>query len=431
MFRRRLILTASIVAFLSACGRKGSPTIGEAFVGPAALNLRQELAPKSPVVATVKHGDKLEVLQLRRRFIRVRAPSGSVGWTDSRLLLSTAQMDELRQLAADARKLPAQATAGVFEPLNMHTEPLRSSPSMAQIPEGSIVDVVAHRIAPKVAPAKNNSPLVLAKPPAGASKKRDRRAESVRVVQPPMPRAPALPPNWLELSRSALPGTRAEEEFARESNDESTRGAAKEKDAPEEKPVQMEDWNLVRQKNGTVGWVLSRMLVLNVPDELAQYAEGHRITSFYQIADVQDEDKQKHFWLWTTMSRNGQPYEFDSFRLFTWNLRRHRYETAYIERNVKGFYPVEVKRGKGARGDGTTFSIVVEEEGQFVRKTYAFNGIRVSLASREPYEAPAGEDRGEFIASASSAPELQTRAGTAQPGVMDKLREGAKSMIKK
>ena len=50
----------------------------------------------------------------------------------------------------------------------------------------------------------------------------------------------------------------------------------------------------------------------------------------------------KHNWLWTTIAKGLQPYEFDSARVFVWSQRRHRYETAYIERKLKGYYPVEV-----------------------------------------------------------------------------------------
>ena len=40
----------------------------------------------------------------------------------------------------------------------------------------------------------------------------------------------------------------------------------------------MDDWNLVRTLDGKVGWVLTRPLSMAIPDEVAQYAEGHRIT---------------------------------------------------------------------------------------------------------------------------------------------------------
>ena len=71
-----------------------------------------------------------------------------------------------------------------------------------------------------------------------------------------------------------------------------------------------------------------------IPDDVAQYAEGHRITSYFALSDVRDGDAVKHNWLWTTIASGDHPYDFDSFRVFTWSLRRHRYETAYIQRNV-------------------------------------------------------------------------------------------------
>src|SRR5579885_2497648 len=58
------------------------------YVGPATLNLRKEIPLDAPVVATVKHGEKLEVMRRRRVFLQVRTAKGQVGWTNERLLLS-------------------------------------------------------------------------------------------------------------------------------------------------------------------------------------------------------------------------------------------------------------------------------------------------------------------------------------------------------
>jgi hypothetical protein len=124
------------------------------------------------------------------------------------------------------------------------------------------------------------------------------------------------------------------------------------------------------------------------PDEVAQYAEGHRITSYFAVQDIPDGDTMKYAWLWTTNSQRSVPFQFDGLRVFTWNVRRHRYETVYRERGLMGYYPVEVNRKPAEAGAIATFSVIVEDGGGFWKKTYAYNGYRVSLMRKEPHAPP-------------------------------------------
>src|SRR5438105_11704384 len=70
----RSLLSPALFLALIITGCKSqsghSPAIGEAFAGPLTLELRQEINPRSTVIATVKHGERLEIVQQRRRFIR-------------------------------------------------------------------------------------------------------------------------------------------------------------------------------------------------------------------------------------------------------------------------------------------------------------------------------------------------------------------------
>jgi len=130
-----------------------------------------------------------------------------------------------------------------------------------------------------------------------------------------------------------------------------------------------------------------------IPDEVAQYAEGKRIVSYFPLGEVQDDDKKKNIWLWTTTADSKQSWDFDSFRVFVWSLRHHRYETGYIERNLKGYSPVLLKQVELTSRTGASkypgFSVCVEKkDGQRVRREYALLGVAVRFAGDYPCEAP-------------------------------------------
>jgi hypothetical protein len=358
-----------------------SPVLGEAYAGPTTLALRQELTPKAPVSATVKHGERLEVLEYKRRFVKVRTSQGAEGWTDNRQLLSPEQMNALKTVAEQSARFPSQGAATVYESLNMHTEPSRGSPSFVQIAQGSKVDVIGHKITPRTQPVKASGPTL---PKPKPVRKRGKEKPGTKIAPPPMPPAPKPPENWLELS-----GTSEEEAEAKESNEKAAQQAAAQ-------DVPMDDWSQVRTREGKVGWVLSRLLLMAIPDDVAQYAEGRRITSYFALGEVHDDSAAKKNWLWTTIGKGVEPYEFDSFRVFVWNRRKHRYETGFIERNVVGHYPVQVN----SSGDNATFSVVVEgTDGGLYKKTYSLAENRVKFVSREAYH-PAVEPSKPAAASA-------------------------------
>jgi hypothetical protein len=368
----RAVLCCCLVVLLVSCTAKPRPvaSLGDAYVGPSTLNLRQELALKSAISATVKHGDKLSIVEYRHRLVKVRTEQGAEGWTDLRQLLTPEQMAGLRDMAQNASRALSQGKANVFESLNMHTEPSRTSPSFGQIPENGKVDVIGHKLTPRVQHDEASMPVPVKQAPP--RKKPKPGSTPARIKPPPRPPGPKLPENWQALSKS-LPDP----------------AAAPPAPPPPPVPVPMDDWNLVRTQDGKVGWVLTRPLSMAIPDEVAQYAEGHRITSYFPLGQVHDDDTVKNNWLWTTIVKGGQPYEFDSFRVFVWSLRHHRYETAYIERNVVGHYPVRVTNA----GSTPSFSVVVEGiDGHLYRKTYQFDSYRIHMVNRELYDPAAKED---------------------------------------
>ena len=77
----------------AGCGWRGQQrAIGYAYTAPATLNLRAELGLRAETTATLEHGQRLEILETRRKFVKVRTDSGAEGWTDSALLLTQQQI---------------------------------------------------------------------------------------------------------------------------------------------------------------------------------------------------------------------------------------------------------------------------------------------------------------------------------------------------
>lgn len=295
-------LALTLLLATVGCGWRGQQkAIGYAYTAPATLNLRAELGLRAETTATLEHGERLEILETRRKFVKVRTSSGAEGWTDSALLLTQQQMDDLASLANRAKELPSQAVGTVFDTLNVHTAASRTSASFAKLEETDKIDVLGHRV------------------------------------------------------------------------------TAREKGAPD-------DWYFVRAKDGRAGWVLSRMVLMLIPDEVAQYANGAYITSYHPLGAVNDESgASKPNWLWTTSAKARQPFEFDNLRVFIYNPRRKSYEAVFAERNVRGHYPVE------ASENGSSFSAVIEEaDGTPMKRVYQFVAGRAKMVAKEPWsKAPA------------------------------------------
>jgi hypothetical protein len=376
-FITKVSFPAALLLLLSSCqsGPQRAPSIGQAFVGPAVLNLRSDIPLDSKVAATVKHGDRLEVLQRRRKFLKVRAPSGAEGWTDERQLLAASDMDALKDLSARAAKLPSQGVATTYGDLRVHTTPSTQAPSFLVIKNGEKFDVLSHLVVQR----KDVPRTPLLPPPPKKAKALPKKKESKnKYPPPPMPKPPPPPADWLDLSKSDLSKEEPEPE-------------------PEAGPKQIptDNWSLVRVSSGQSGWVLTRRLSMSIPDEVAQYAEGHRIVSYFALGYVEDGSEKKNTWLWTTISGGGQPYDFDSFRVFVWSLRRHRYETAHIQRNLRGYEPVLLKDvdfgGKGknaAAGKYPGFSVCIEKkDGGMIRQEFAVLSNTVRFAGEQPCEA--------------------------------------------
>ena len=113
-----------------------------------------------------------------------------------------------------------------------------------------------------------------------------------------------------------------------------------------------EDWWLVRDEQKHYGWIVSHRLDVDLPQEIAGYSEGQRIVGAYVLRTVIDPDlntpdhKVQEYLTVENAYKDGLPYDYDQVRIFTWNMKRHRYETAFRQRNLYGYLPVTVQAGE-------------------------------------------------------------------------------------
>ncbi|HXZ81755.1 MAG TPA: SH3 domain-containing protein [Terriglobales bacterium] len=308
----------SAFLLLSGCKRAIGPKPEAAYVNAPQVNLRDRLATIYEKKGIVRDGDKVYVLEKRKRFWRVRTERGEEGWLEEKYLVDEPTYDQFKKLSAENLDSPAQARGVARSTLNLHIAPGRETEHLYQLKEGEQLDVLKRATAEK-----------------------------------------PLPPGVRPASTGNAAPTPA-----------------------------LEDWSLVRDTQKRTGWVLARMIDLDVPLEIAQYAEGQRIVSFFVLNEVQDGDKKvAQYLLLMTDNRDGLPYDYNQVRIFTWNLRRHRYETAYREHNIVGFFPVTTgTEDFGKDGVLPVFTLQVrDEQGNTVARKYRMLGpiVRRVLSPEE------------------------------------------------
>jgi hypothetical protein len=108
-------------------------------------------------------------------------------------------------------------------------------------------------------------------------------------------------------------------------------------------------WLKVRPTPTEVGFILASLVEYDVPDVLSQYTEGYAYTAVKPINQVRDSIAGAVNWYVAGERAPGTDpaVDFNGIRVFTWNMKMHRYETAFREHGIRGVYPLEIGQDKG------------------------------------------------------------------------------------
>src|SRR3984957_1003346 len=372
---RRLVFSAVCIALLTAlsgCNRLREHLKPEmVYVVAKQTYLRDRVAAVSNRVALVNNGQPLEVVEHGRRFLKTKTSKGEVGWIEDHMVIDQATYDQFIALQQQHAHDPVVATGVLRDDLYLHVKPGRATDRFYLLPDNQKLQLLIRASVPKPAPPQGFLPT--AHPATGTKVKNTGATGSAK---PALPGEPAVP---------------------------------------------MEDWWLVRDSHGQVGWMLSRRLDVDVPDEIAGYSEGQKIVGAYVLTKVYDPDSSlpgkmvPEYVSVTNAYKDGLPYDFDQVRVFTWNTKKHRYETAYRQRNVEGYLPVKVSQSKNAQGQPVPEFAITVATSDAVQVDPATGAARPAQTDVLKYQLEAGMVKRINQTSPGSAPvSAQTKAAGAQ-----------------
>jgi len=261
-----------------------------AYAGNRQVTLYSTTAEVREPVTTVSFGERLDVLHRFQDEVEVRAENGATGWVSERELLSSELWEQARQLAIKAATMPVEARGHTRVLGNLHVEPGRETPRVRQLSKDIPIDLIAR--------------------------------EPVEVQT---------------TNHSA-------------SEEETSAGTSQAK---------KEDWWLIvahtPEQGPVAGWLLGRFLELDVPAPLPDYASaaGTRIVAWFELNRVKDlaGNPKPQYLLVGARGPEGQACDFTQLRVYTYGIKRDRYETAFVDSHFCGKLPVAITRAPTAAND--------------------------------------------------------------------------------
>ncbi len=306
--KRKLLVAVPLLAIVGVIAwllRPKHESLGEAYVSERSVTLFSSAAQVREPIATLHYGDHVDIAARRNDNVKVRTAAGEVGWIDGRQLLEPALWQRSVKLLAEAQAIPVQARGRTKVQTNLRVEPGRLKPRLYQFGRGIPVQVVGRAVADwaQVTDEKDSG-----NEPQG-TKKEDWFLVRAVATRPPGESAARA----TETNATTQPGD---------------------------------------QTVPIAGWVVSRFVELDLPEPVREGMSSANVhtVGWFELSRVADPSGDKPQYLAAGVrGPEGQPCDFTTLRAYTWNVKKTRYETAFIENNLCGQMPVRV--GKGPKGE--------------------------------------------------------------------------------
>ncbi len=340
--KRKLLIAVPLLILVVALAwalRPKHESVGEAYISERSITLWSSVAQVREAVDTLHYGDRVDVMARRNDSVKVRTASGEVGWIDGRQLLEPALWERSTKLLQQAQAIPVQAHGRTKVQTNLRVQPGRTEPRLYQFGRGVPVEVVGRGVA-------DWAPVTDEKEPASDSSGKKEDWYLVRAVATRPPGESAA--RTAETNTTTQPGD---------------------------------------QSIPIAGWVVARFVELDLPDPVREgiASANVRAVAWFELSRVADASGEKVQYLVAgARGPDGQPCDFTTLRVYTWDTKKSRYETAFIENNLCGQMPIRI--GKGPKEEPEfRFHVMDGDKGERVYRLIQTVVRRI----RAPSEVPA------------------------------------------
>jgi len=312
--KRKLLIAIPLLCAVAVAAwiyRPKHEAAGEGYIGERSVTLWSGVAQVREPLDALHYGDRVEIVARHNDSVKVRTIGGEIGWIDARSLMEPALWQRSAKLLGDAQELPVQARGRTKVATNLRVLPGRTQPRLYQFGRGIPMEIVGRAVADM--PQASDERESAGEAAADAKKEGEKKEEWLFVrglaTRPPSEANPRTP----DTSTTTRPGDRTS-------------------------PI--------------AGWIIGRFVELDLPDAVREGTASVNVrpVAWFELNKVNDITGAKPQYLVAgSRGPDSQPCDFTSIRVYTWNSRKSRYETAYIENNLCGQMPVRI--GTGPKGE--------------------------------------------------------------------------------